>query len=372
MNFFSKLIVGAALTASATTASAQGSVMFMELEDNARVMIKRTVDGNGNSTFSISNANSDLLAHNGNLSCQEVAYGNGFDALCNWKMTLKTDYAGVPFGQFDELNSVTSAYGYVDGVNPEPYIDLSPTGIWAFNRTHLADVGTLASTSETDFDWAESINTSINIAMTTQPGVPGTDKEIIVSMAMYEMLPGETTQYQGVQIIASGIPADLEVYKDGEMLGDNYFEATTNKGSVTATNVINSSNPDLSYISWYLTQWNQSFGHYADMRIYTNGTSRYDQGLDLSDYSSLELTFRCTYTMTIELFLGTQDDSSQNFLGDIHCGTTPMSYTFDISNMNNLHDIQSLLWFHIPTWKNGAIASFGQLFMNIEEVIVKK
>ena len=364
MKFFSKLLVGAALTAAATV-SAQGSVTFMELEDNARVMVKRTVDGNGNSSYSISNANSALLSHNNDLSCNtNTNTPIGADAHCSWTMTLKTDYAGVPFSQFDELNSVTSAYGYVDGVNPEPYIDLSPTGLWAFNRTHLADVGTLASTSETNFDWAPSSQTSINIAMTTAPGVPGTDKQIIVTMAMYEMMPGVTEQYQGVQIIASGIPNDLPLYQNGQALGPNYYEATGNKGQLSLTN------PGI--LAWYVTHWSVSGGHYGDLRLFTNGTSRYDQGIDLSDYSSVEVTLQCSNNMVLETFLGTTDDSSQNFLGDIQCGTQTQTETFNISGFNNLHDIQSALWFHAPTWKNGAVAGEWSLFINIHEAIIKR
>ena len=363
MNFFSKLLFGAAL-ATATTATAQQE--FLNLDDNAVVTIERQIDASGNSTFSISSNNPALLEDNDNLSCEPLLFEHPrHDYQCRWNMTLKTDYPGVPFAQYPDLNSVSSRYAYVDGINPLPYIDFGPGGLWEGVDMHLAEVLTYADTDANGFNYMPSAESNINIAMTTPPGATGTDRQIIVTMAMDKALGTSLTQYQKVQLIASGIPADLDLYKDGELLGEGYFEAGGNKGNNYADN------NNGSVLAWITSYWNVSGGHYADLKIYTNGTSQYDQGLDLSDYNSLELTFQCTNTMTVELFLGTGDDSSQNFLGDVNCGTMTESFTFDISNFNNLHDIQTALWFHIPVWKNTGLNEFS-LFMNIHEAILKR
>ena len=363
MKLLSKLLIGTAL-ATATTATAQ--VEYMNLDDNAIVTIARTIDANGESTYSIINHNPDLLEDNGDLTCTPDLFpSERTDAQCRWHMTLKTDYPGVPFSQFPELNSVTSNYGYVDFIDPLPRVDLEQR--WNGVPSHLAEVITNANTDINAFDYKDISIANINIAMLTQPGVPGTDKEIIVTLAMDKPLETNITQYQSVQLIATGIAEDLELFKDGQALGENYFEATANKGIAS---VIQSANPG-GVIAWLTDYWNQSSGHYTELRMYTNGTSRHDQGLDLSEYNTVTLRMQCTNTMTVELFLGSGEDSSQNFLGDINCDTYTNDFTFDISGFNNLQDIQTALWFHIPTWKNTGLNEF-RLFMNVHEAILKR
>ena len=159
--------------------------------------------------------------------------------------------------------------------------------------------------------------------------------------------------------------ADVDLYNGG-LLGTDYAEATTNKGTVSVNDI------NGVVLAWYLTQWSVASGHYADLKIFTNGTSKYDTGLDLTGASEVELKLQCQNDMNVEVFFGGEEDSSQNYLGDINCDYNVNTFTYDVSGLTtDLTDIQTGLWLHIPTWKNGAISQQYSLFMNIHKAIVK-
>ena len=365
MKVFSKLLIGASLFA-ASTASAQ-AVEFMDAYDMAAVTLKVEGIGTNDTTYSMTSVNPDLLEYvDGSLSCDGGLASPGW---CTFDMILKTDNPSVPFGYYPEIG-FTTPYGYVTITNPVAAIDVALNS----GPISLGDVLSTSSTSPqtTPGSYIPVTSPDAQSLASVRPGYDGQAGKLINARFKWVPIAGESTIYQNFQILAAGqelsscrafCSDELHVYNDGA-LGANYFEATANKGQVSVHDAG-------TVLAWYLTHWNVSGGHYADLRLYTNGTSRYDQGLDLNDYNTLELTLQCTNTMVIETFLGTGDDSSQNFLTDINCGTQTQSYTFNISGFNNLQDIQTALWFHIPTWKNGGLNEYS-LFINIHEAIFKK
>ena len=357
MKFFSKLLLGAAFTAAATTASAQAD-LFMTAADDASIIVKREISGS-DTTWSATSSTPDLMEVT-LLGCQ---FSFGTTYRCNFDYLLKTDNSNVPFNQYPEISNFTP-YGYAQISSPVPAIDVE--GIWSSTPIHVA-----VSLSEPATD-INSLNTYIpinssdaNAAAFVKPEQEGVAHKESAGWFNFKDIAGAPVVYQKFLLLGSGINQGLPLYKDGQALGPNYFEATSNKG------VASVDNNNGAVLAWLTDRWNQTGGHYTELRLYTNGTSRHDQGLDLNDYNTLTLRMQCTNTMNIELFLGTGEDSSQNFLGDINCDTYTNDFTFDISGFNNLQDIQTALWFHIPTWKNPGLNEY-RLFINVHESILTK
>ena len=371
MKTLSKLLVGASLL-TASAAFAQPATEFMDAYDMAAVTLKVEGLGTSDTTYSMTSVNPDLLEYiDGTLSCNGALSGG--TNWCTFDVLLKTDNPSVPFGYYPEVD-FTTPYGYVTITDPVAAIDV----VLNSGPLSLGDVITYSTTSPltTPGNYVPVNSQDAQSLASVRPGYTGQAGKVISARFKFIPIEGESTIYQNFQILAAGQQLDtcrefcndeLALYKDGEPLGADYFEADGNKGQIS---VIDAS----SVLAWLADYWSvDNNGHYADLKLYTNGTSRYDDGLDLTDYNSVDLTMQCTNNMTVEVFLGVGgDDSAQHFLGDINCGTTTESYTFDISGFSNKHDIQTGLWFHAPIWKNSAVSSEFRLFMNIHEAIIKK
>ena len=352
MKLLSKLLFGAALSATVSTASAE-AVEFLKAEHDARITIKKEIV-NGVATYSAISHTPDLMEIvDGTLNC-----GNG---QCIFDFNLKTDYAAVPFNQYLPITS-TTPYGYVRYTDPVPSIDLV---LNAGPHVHIGDVMTEAYTdlnAPLDYVPIERGNSVASV----RPNITAADvnKTITARFGLLD-IPGEDVVYQSFQIVASGTPQGLKLVENNNLVTPGYEETSTNKGQFIGTW------PGVTGYQWYLYGWNTGSGHYAEWRFLTNGTSKHDQGLDLSGYSTIEFAISCYDNITIEAFFGTGEDSSQNYLTDINCGPTEQTFSFDISNAN-ASDIQTALWLHIPTWKNGHAGQYQTISMNVPYLTIER
>ena len=359
MKILSKLLCGA-LLAGTSLVNAQ-SVEFMSASDNAVITIKREV-ANGDTTWSAISPNPDLIEYNdGTLFCRG-GVEEGTKAVCSWEFTLKTDYPGVPFNQFPAVTWRTP-YGYVEFSEPTAMINTTrETG-----PIHLGDIITYPTTDINNRGAYINVHSpDAGSKASVRQGYDDVAHKVVFAEISIVDIPGASVLYQNFQVLASGIPKDLDLVKDNNLVTPGYEEASTNKGQFIGT-----WQGSVGY-QWYLYGWNTGSGHYAEWRFLTNGTSKNDPGLDLSEYSTLEFAISCFSGMTIEAFFGTTEDSSQNFLGDITCNQTEQTFSFDISNVANTSDIQTALWLHIPTWKNGHVSQSQTLDMNIPYLRIKR
>ena len=347
MKLLSKLLIGSAIAASSVAAQA---VQFLNADDEARISVKREITG-GDTTWTAISHNPDLMEYEeGTLNC-------GF-GQCSFRFFLKTDYADVPFGQFKPITT-TTPYGYVEFTDPVPAINLE--------RNTSLTLGDVLTEPFTDLN-APLTYVPIsrgNSVASVQEGGPEDVVKTVFARFSYTDIPGAEVMYQSFQIVASGQPQGLKLVENNDIVTPGYEETSTNKGQFIGTW------PGVTGYQWYLYGWNTGSGHYAEWRFLTNGTSKHDQGLDLSDYSTIEFAISCYDNITIEAFFGTAEDSSQNFLTDINCGPTEQTFSFDISNAN-ASDIQTALWLHIPTWKNGHASQYQTISMNIPYLTVER
>ena len=357
MKLFSKLLCGAAIAAS--TVAAGTAEMFLTVEDNAVIRLVRTANEDGTFTARMESPNSTLMEIE-TQNCFSSAFGGG----CNGTLLLKKDgpvnLEGIPF-------STEAPYQKAEITSPTLDIDLTPGSIFentaiqvhegitepsttpdvpqVFKPFNQAFIETIVSAVEDDF---------IRLSYTTSSG---------------DAFPeGVTTLYQDHYYIGAATRdlSTLGIWKDGNTLGGttDYIQAEGNKGQSSVTFFAGD-------IAAFLTDfWNQSGGHYSALNFFTNGTDRFTPGLDLSEYTTLNFEMGCKKGVTVEAFFGRDSDTSQNFLTDIVCDDFTKTYSFDISGYNR-SDIQTALWFHIPTWKNASFNDF-RIWMNTFEVTVEK
>ena len=345
MNIISKLLVGASLIAGASTVSAAD--VFLNAADQAKIVLSKTDNGDGSFTYEMESPNPTLVEIE-SFNC------NGYG--CGGFLLLKTDgpvdFSGIFLGPH-------VSYSYATVTTPTIGIDLNLFG--TTQLTHIHEAYTYASTdpSVENFVSAQYGNASANIRE-----FDGTDARIQFSFAEQAMLSGATTQYQTFQLVGIGKKwIDIEIGQEYYLVNDTVSQAT-NKG------IAYSFFHNNEWV-WNVVNWNINNGHYAEFRFLTNGDSKYDDGLNLSGYNTLDFSITCDAGMTIEAFFGGEDDSSQNFLTDIACNGSEQSFSFNISGANRT-DIQTALWLHVPVWKNYNLGQEHDLEMRVKDVTLKQ
>ena len=349
MNFLKKAFCAAALAGGfAATANAQ-AVSLIEVADDYKVVIKKTTTG-----YEVTSPDQSKIQvvpgsvegrPGGQVFYRARIMKDGPVDLTNLVPPVQVgyEYAINVMGReaFHNLAAYSANPFSSSQVYTEPY----------YTEGEIADFLPLQSV-ESDLDTVTSEYIQIRTLAETR-----------------SLCAGCTFHFQDVQYLAAGIlqePSDeIKLIDNNDIVNPGYEAYSTNKGQFIGTW------PGVSGYQWYLFGWNTGSGHYADWKLLTNGTSVTDQGLDLSEYSTIELTINCFTNQTIEVFFGTADDSSQNYLGDINCDQTKLLRLYDISGFNAT-DIQSALWFHIPTWKNAHVSQSQTLDMNISILNIKK
>ena len=357
MKLFSKLLCGAAIAASAVTAGT--AEIFMSTDDRAILRLVRTDNGDGTFTNQMVSPNPDLLEVE-TQNCFASAFGGG----CNGTALLKKDgpvnLDGIPF-------STETPYQKAEITSPTLDIDLSPGSIFE-NTLIQVHEGLSEPNANPDATPVFKPFPSANIE-TIVIGVEDDFIRLSYTTSSDAQLPGVSVQYQDHYFVGAATrqPVDLElVDANGQLVNAGYESHTTNKGHTLNVNQF------VNTVAWDLFGWSTSGGHFAEWRFFTNGTSKFDTGLDLSGYSSIEFTMHCTNGMVVEAFLGTSDDSSQNYIGDFNCSNGTQTFSYNIANAANVSDIQTALWLHIPTWKNPGLGQQDWLFMRMENLVIKQ
>ena len=358
MKLFSKLLCGAAIAASAATAGT--AEMFMTVEDNAVIRLVRTANSDGTFSAHMESPNPSLMEIE-TQNCFSSAFGGG----CNGTLLLKKDgpvnLDGVPF-------STEAPYQKAEITSPTLDIDLTPGSIFENTAIQVHEGITEPSTTPNVPQVFKPFNQAF-----IETIVSAVEEDFIrlsYTTSTADAFPaGVTTLYQDHYYIgaATRLPVDLElVDANGQLVNAGYESHTTNKGHTLNVNQF------VNAVAWDLFGWSTSGGHFAEWRFFTNGTSKFDTGLDLSGYSSIEFTMNCTNGMVVEAFFGTGDDSSQSHIGDFNCSNGTQTFSFNIANSPNASDIQTALWLHIPTWKNPGLGQQDWLFMRMENLVIKK
>ena len=104
----------------------------------------------------------------------------------------------------------------------------------------------------------------------------------------------------------------------------------------------------------HITDWDQTGGSYASMVVLAYGEDKSSDGLDLSQFNSLLYQYRCNRWATVNAYFGSDEDSSQNDLGDLTCNNTWQTVTVDISAMDR-SDIATALWLYVSDTENPTI-----------------
>ena len=159
------------------------------------------------------------------------------------------------------------------------------------------------------------------------------------------------------------LPGDLYIVEAGEAVDSASVIHEGDKGNNVLTVL-----PEWDNTRLDVSNWNTSTGNYTSLVALTRGTDRDSDGMDLSAYNNLDITYRCHQWATIEAFFGSDKDSSQNFLGDLNCDTNWNTLTVDISAMDR-SDIATALWMYAPDARNTATdIIWGYFFMQMREV----
>ena len=106
--------------------------------------------------------------------------------------------------------------------------------------------------------------------------------------------------------------------------------------------------------SLHITDWDQTGGSYASMVVLAYGEDKSSDGLDLSQFNSLMYQYKCNRWATVNVYFGSDEDSSQNDLGDLTCNNTWQTVTVDISAMDR-SDIATALWLYVSDTENPTI-----------------
>lgn len=336
-----KKILAALITCSsllAVSAFAQPpAIMVIEEDDNAYVEFKKEVGPSGFTLITeVTSPNPEIMEFvPGSITCIQ-------GSACFFNVRLKKD-GPINFAPFD-TSFIPYGYASVDPVTNDASINFD---LWGFNNFHIADIATIpaltpeAATTFSPFGAAEG----------SKAGETDEYIEIRVKIFTIENADPAIAEYQRYQIIASGITfptGELTLWNDGEFFGPNYGSADGNKGQVNFL-------PLSDLLAFWVNNWLISPGHYAAVRLYTNGSSELDEGLDLTGFTESEITMNCEFGTVIEVFVGGPADSSQTFVGEVTCDGLANTYTFNIPTNVNLTDIQTGMWLHVPTWKNSTI-----------------
>ena len=337
MNWLKPLVISSGLLLSVE--SAAQAQMFLFAEDEASITVRKTLLEDGSFEFESAADTPELLDIN-YVFCQEFS--------CSFEVVLKVngpvDMTGYNIHQF-------TPYAYAGITSPDVAINLD---LFAPTEVLLANAYTMPSTNPDQH--AEFVPISRGNASTSVTDSQSGFVTIRGFFELFDLLPGETTQYQTMQIVGSGIQwSPLQLSRDFTLAH------STNKGTTTITPVFNG-------YEWKVDGWKDGTGHFASMNFLTNGDSASDAGRNLTGYNWLELTMSCQDTMVVEGFFGFNTfDSSQQFLQDIQCDGDVHTYTWDISGSPRT-DIQTGLWLHIPIWKNTHLAQAESLGMKVHNV----
>ena len=354
MKLLSKLLCGATMLASAAVAQYTPADMIITSADEYSVTFKKEYQTPGpyggkswTITEVIENDVSKVEYVDGSLDCGISSY------YCFANFKIKKD-GPVDFTNQGFIGGI--AYGYADNVDEANDTAWINTQLWT--QFHIAEVLTRPVAS------ASPRGNLARIGRAESNKVSETAEyiEVRTLIGLQSMDASDPAEYQNLHFIASG-QAILKLFDVNE-LAPGYVTQDANKGQ--AFGFVSTNGFQGDYF-WWNSDWNVSGGHYAALRFFTNGTSELDQGRDLSAYNTVTFEVECEAGWTIEVLMGSAQDSFQQFLTDVQCDGNNNSYTFPVSG--NRTDIQTGLWFHIPTWKNGSMGQDNGANMIVGKVV---
>ena len=351
MSILSKIICGASVFAS--TALAQNytpAEMVITSADNYSVTLKKEyIDSQFRSwtiTDVIENNPSSVEYVDGSLEC--ILYY----CFANFKIYKK---GSVDFSNQGYIGNLP--YGYADVA--DPVLDTAYINTQLWTSFHIAEVLTQPSASETQrgpFD---------KIGRAESSKLDETYDYVLIRtlIGLNAMEEGDPTEYQNLHFLASG-QSIFKLY-DIDLVGEDYMGHDANKGTTYA---FQTNDAFSGTFYWGNSNWDLGTGHYAAWRFFTNGTSEFDAGVDLSSYNNITFDLECKPGWVVEVFVGGGHDSFQHFLSDITCDGEENTYTYTLSGDRS--DIQTGLWFHIPVWKNTSMGQDHGAWMNLGKAVL--
>ena len=358
MNLFAKLLCGAALISTAASAQSFSKFgpagMIVEDTDNYSVTLKKVKEANPYLGRNwrvdevITNDASKVEYVQGSLECLQFYCWASFDIKKDGPVDLfKQGYAGG------------IAYGFADTVTAT-HASINTT-LWP--TFHIAELFTeaVSSPSQTGSYTKSGRAESVKVFETYD------FIRVRTLIGLTHMDTYTTLEYQNLQFLISGQEI-LKVY-DVDLLGLEYTQHDGNKGN-TWMYFLKPNEWEGTY-HWYVNNWSTGTGHYGAFRFFLNGTEESDPGLDISEFNNISYGVTCEAGATFEAFVGSAMDSQQQWLGDIQCTGAYQEFDVNISGMNRT-DIQTGIWFHLPTWKNTNMAQEQHIWLEVDHVIFYK
>ena len=354
-------LITAGVLLNSVSAVAQTASIVLDQADNAYVTIKRDivpgtfVPGSGFDTVvSEVTANApSLLEVVGEPVCDGPTVSAG---QCNVILRLHKD-GPVTLNAYDSSGFLPYGPGLTSTAEDTLSIDLD---LWGFNKFFVG-WGLKQPAFVANNPNAKFLESSGGIQL-RNVNVNERDSYIEIE-ARISNNPEFKTTYQNLHLVASATSDEYVLF--GENSNRDYISVDGDKGTPAGAIVNN------SFYNFTVDRWNQTGGNYAALRFLTNGSDAGDTGLDLTEFNSVTANLNCAAGSTYEVFVGSGAvDSSQTFLGEIHCDGVGREYTFNLPQATDLTDIQTGLWFHLPVWKNTSVDY--SIYMNVFGITFNK
>jgi hypothetical protein len=166
-------------------------------------------------------------------------------------------------------------------------------------------------------------------------------------------------------------PEDLIVYNNALVRGSQNYLFTGDGPNAQAGASFNplaaeGANKFMSVV----TPWTASTpGTHVKLMLFANGNAAGYNGIDLSQYRQLKLRAKCqANAVKLAINIGSADDLGMKNLGIITLGTAWQDFTFDISDIANRSDINSLLEVVMHKAYNPVLPAGSSLQFAIDEV----
>ncbi len=336
------------VTGFSQTSLAQAEIV-LDQADNAFIVVERQ----GGKVVDAYSDNPDLLEVIGEPDCINSSAGT-----CDVIVRLHKD-GPVNLMPYDSSGFLNYGQPLVNEAANTMDIDL---GLWGGNRFFIAGALTQNALSP-ELNGHVTLNQGLTEMFNRN--VNQRDTYVEISIRFYNISPSHhPSTFQKFRVIVSATSSPYFLL--GRNTPATYVTQDSNKGPISGNFSADGSLYGMGMTSFF---WNQGSGHYAALRFFTNGENATDQGLDLSEFKTVKARIGCPAGLTYEVILGDGNhDSTQTWLGDIQCDDFVNDYTFNIPQGLNLSDIQTGLWFHLPTWKNPTNITYD-VYLNVFEIV---
>ncbi|HLP40767.1 MAG TPA: hypothetical protein VK465_04610 [Fibrobacteria bacterium] len=143
------------------------------------------------------------------------------------------------------------------------------------------------------------------------------------------------------------VPEETVLYSDSLLRGPNTY-LFTGDGPESQSNAkvnMHYARGDNTMINVSVPWGPNTTGTHVKLMLFANGNASAYNGMDLTGYSQITFRARSISGAKLHTHIGTAEDSEQKYLGLIPLNMQWKDFAFDISDLKNPSDINSLIWF---------------------------